>query len=106
MLRVTIELVPFGVEALAKTIAEVCIANVGGNKETNEANYEVAGYEIKTDNKIEEFAGTIFSHDRNQGARKLVAEVLLAPNTEFDEVKSAQKLLSMTRLMNTEDANE
>lgn len=106
MLRVTIELVPFGVEAMAKTIAEVCIANVGTNNEENVANYEVAGYEVKTDNKIEEFAGTILSYDRNQGARKLVAEVLLAPNAEFDEVKSAPKLLSKTRLMNTEEPNE
>jgi hypothetical protein len=104
MLRVTIELVPFGVEAMSKTIAELCIANTG--TEDNIANYEVAGYQVKTDNKIEEFAGQITSYDRNQGALNLVAEVLLAPNKEFDEVKQANKLLSKTRLMNTEENND
>lgn len=104
MLRVTVELVPFGVEAMSKTIAELCIANT--STEDNIATYEFAGYQVKTDNKIEDFAGQITSYDRNQGALNLVAEVLLAPKKEFEEVKQAENLLSKTRLVNTGENNE
>lgn len=98
MLRVTIELVPHGVEALAKTISEVCIANVGGSQDVG--NYEVGGYQIGTDKKITEFAVKINNYERNEGALKLVGDVLLAPREEvFESVRLAEKLLRMTRLV-------
>lgn len=107
MLRVTIELVPYGMESLAKTIAEVCIANVETDKETNVANYEVAGYENKY-GKIEEFAGEVKSFERNQGALKLVTESLLASKSTIEEIKLGEKLLQHTRLvsMGEETTNE
>ena len=95
MLRVTVELVPFGSEELAKTIAEVCIANVGGG---SIANYEAAGYE-SGNGKISEVAMKFDGHDRNEGALKLVGEILLAPRYELTEVELAENLIAKTRLM-------
>jgi hypothetical protein len=103
MLRVTIELVPYGVEAMAKTIAELCIANVGTDQETNVANYEVAGYHLGSDKKIEEFAVKIADYDRDEGALKLVGDILLAPKEKFEEVKLAEQLIQKTRLMQVEE---
>ena len=104
MLRVTIELVPFGMEAMAKTISEICIANVGGDKEANVANYEVAGYENKY-GTIKEFATKVKSFDRNQGALNLVAEILLAPKTELAEIELGEKLINRTRLASAGEEN-
>lgn len=99
MIRVTIELVPFGMEAMSRTIAEVCIANVGGEKDKNIANYEASGYEVGTDKKITEFATKIAGYDRNEGAVRLVADILLAPREKFEEVELAERLIQKTRLM-------
>lgn len=99
MLRVTIELVPFGSEELAKTISEICIANV--QTIDGIATYEASGYQIR-DGKISEFAVELEEHNRKDGALKLVAEVLLAPKKLFSEVELAEKLLSRTRLMTGE----
>ena len=102
MLRVTIELVPYGMEALAKTISEICIANVGTDKETNVANYEVAGYENKY-GRIQEFAVEVKSFDRNAGALALLREVLSAEISEFEKVELAGRLLQHTRLLAGEE---
>ncbi len=97
MLRVTIELVPYGVEEMAKTISELCIANV--KTEDNIASYEASGYAVGTDKKITEFAVKLDGYDRNEGAVRLVADILLAPRTEFSEVELAEQLIQKTRLM-------
>lgn len=103
MIRVTIEIVPYGVEELSKTISEVCIANVGGSQETNIANYEAAGYHIGTDDKLEEFAVSIKEYERNSGALNLVSKILSEERSEISSVKLAERLLERTRLNNVEE---
>lgn len=98
MLRVTIELVPYGVEEMAKTISELCIANVGGDQTTNVADYEVAGYEARN-GKITEFAVELNNFPREGGALELVRQVLSAERSEFEKVKLAERLLQRTRLL-------
>lgn len=85
-------------EALAKTISEICIANVGGNREEDTANYEVAGYELR-DKKITEFAVEVKSFLRSGGALELLREVLSTEKVEFDTVELAPKLIQHTRLL-------
>jgi len=97
MLRVTVELVPYGMEALAKTISEVCIANVGGDDKA--AEYEAAGYVVNQQNQIQEFAVALKNFDREHGALELVKQVLEADRSEFAEVKLAEGLLNKTRLL-------
>lgn len=104
MLRVTIELVPFGSEDLARTIAEICIANVG--MEDNIATYEAAGYEAKS-GKISELAAKLQNYDRADGAVKLVGEIFLAVGeVELSEVKLGEQLIAKTRLMAGERNND
>lgn len=98
MLRVTIELVPFGSEELAKTISEFCIANVSHNKELDVADYELGGYLVKNE-KIEELARELQGHDRKDGVLKLIAEMLLLPEKTMEEVGRAEALVMRTRLM-------
>jgi hypothetical protein len=104
MLRVTVELVPFGSEELAKTIAEVCIANVSSTD--NIANYEASGYEAKS-GKISELAAKIENYDRADGAVKLVGEIFLAAGeVELSELKLGEELIAKTRLMAGERSND
>jgi hypothetical protein len=98
MLRVTIELVPFGEEEFAQTISEFCVANVGGDKETNIADYELGGYVVKN-NKIEEIAKELQGHNRDDGVLKLIGEILLLPEKKVEEVEKAELLIHRTRLM-------
>ena len=102
MLRVTIELVPYGMEALAKTISEICIENVSGDKEANIGNYEVAGYEHK-DEKIIELAWILNNFPREDGALELLRQVLASEQSKFEDVKLAEKLLQHTRLLAGEE---
>lgn len=96
MLRVTIEVVPYGMESLARTISEICIANVG--TENNIANYEIAGYENK-DGKITEVAWELNNFPREEGALELLRRVLLSPQIDIEKVELAEKLLQHTRLI-------
>ncbi len=98
MLRVTIELVPYGVEAMAKTIAELCIANVGGDEKTNTANYEIAGYESRNE-KITELAWKLNTFPREGGALELVRQILSSEQIDIEKVELAEKLLQHTRLL-------
>lgn len=98
MLRVTIELVPFGMESMARTISEICIANVGGDKDANTGNYEVAGYEHR-DGKITELAWKLNTFPREEGALELLRQILSSTQTEIEKVESAEKLLQHTRLL-------
>lgn len=105
MLRVTIELVPFGMESMARTISEICIANVGGDKEANIANYEIAGYESRNE-KITELAWKLNNFPREDGALELVRQILSSEQTEIEKVELAEKLLQHTRLLAGEGQNE
>lgn len=96
MLRVTVEIVPYGIEEMSRTISEICIANT--KTQDGQANYEAAGYIIHTDNKIEDFAATIENYTRQDGALKLVAEIINTPRKKFDEVELAEQLIQKTRL--------
>lgn len=106
MLRVTIELVPYGVEAMAKTIAELCIANVGGDTEPNVANYEAAGYLVTTDNKIEDLAMILNYFPRNDGVLELLKQILSQDIQPIEKVKLAETLIQHTRLANQGGENE
>lgn len=103
MLRVTIELIPYGVEAMAKTIAELCIANTD-TKPDNTAGYHAAGYHIRTDNKIEEYAIELKSFPRDDGVLALLREILSAPREELaDNEEIYEQLIQRTRLNTTEE---
>ena len=89
MIRVTVELVPYGAEAMAKTIAELCI------EQTNTETHEAAGYEIKSDNKINEVAKELKIFPEG-GVLELVAEIIKAANIEPTEL--SEQLIQRTRL--------
>ena len=76
MLRITIELVPFGEEEEATTISELCIANVGGTQHT--ADYEVVGYEKTMSEEVEWIYRKIAGHTRHEGVLQLLKEAIRA----------------------------
>jgi hypothetical protein len=96
MLRVTVELVPFGVEAMSKTIAEVCIANTHTDKK-DRATYVVAGYHDKY-GKIEEFGAVVREFPRNDGVLALLREVFSAEQLALAEILMSEELMAHTRL--------
>ena len=95
MLRVTIELVPYGVEELSKTIVEVCIANV--HTENDIAKYAAAGYHDKY-GKIEEFAAVVEDFPRNAGVLELMKEIFSAERMPLEELLLGEDLIQRTRL--------
>lgn len=106
MLRVTIELVPYGVEEMAKTISELCIANTEQH-EDNTANYTAAGYLVRTDNKIEEFTLLLNYFQRDDGVLELLKQLLSQEKQELDSTKMSEVLIQKTRLASQEeDKNE
>ena len=73
MLRVTVELVPFGDESRAREIGMLLIANDGeGTHESGNYAY-VYGY---TDRDVPLARGTIKKFPRNQGAWALIKKIL------------------------------
>ena len=104
MLRVTIELIPFGEEEFAQVISEFCVANVNGDKELDIADYELGGYVVKNE-KIEEIARELQGHNRKDGVLKLIGEILLLPEKKVEEVDKAERLIHRTRLMLGEEDN-
>ncbi len=71
MLRITIELVPFGYEDMKRTIAGITIINNGTG--TNEyGNYE---YEL-VDDRGDSIKGKLKDHERDQSVFKIVQAVL------------------------------
>ena len=101
MLRVTVELVPYGVEKMSRTIVELCIANVDTN-DSNVARYEAAGYHDRY-GKIEEFAYRVDDFPRNDGVMALLRRVLESEQLPLDEVELAEPLLAKTRLAQEAD---
>ena len=81
MIRVRVDLVPFGNEDEAKEIGQLVLANSGsGNVFTG--NYVF----VYADNSGEEHAGSVKDFPRKQGIWKLIAECLnsnLEPHDEY-----------------------
>jgi hypothetical protein len=86
MLRVKIDLVPFGDEAMTKQIAEMVIANAGHN--ANGTHKYVASYADDRGNKLD---GVLLEHDRNQSVLelvRLVSEVLCLETLDQEMLKN------------------
>jgi hypothetical protein len=80
MLRVTIELVPFGDESRAREIGTMLIANDGEGTHAKGDYAYVYGY---TDRRNVRFStGTVKSFYRNQGAWALIKKILVKGNEE------------------------
>ena len=86
MLRVTVELVPFGDERYTKPIAELFIANTGGgNNEV--ANYEMVGYHKSPDGG-EILSSRVYNFSRDAGAVQLLGQILKRVKTGEPEKKT------------------
>lgn len=71
MLRITIELVPFGREAYKRTIAGLNIINDGtGNNDTGNYKYELF------DDQGDSIKGKLIGHNRMQSVFKILQAVL------------------------------
>lgn len=77
MLRITVELIPFGVEEEASVIGEICIANVGGG-DGHTGNYEVVGYEQLLSGEVDWIYRKVVGHTRHEGVFQLLKEALRA----------------------------
>jgi hypothetical protein len=87
MLRVTIELVPFGDERYAKPIAELFIANTGGgNNEV--ANYEMVGCHKNPDSGGEILSSKVYNFSRDAGAVQLLGQILKRMKTGEPEIRT------------------
>ena len=74
MLRVTVELVPFGLETMKKAILTTTIANVGkAGPDSYNYYYSLTGETWQ--GKSPDAEGDILNHDRNQPLVNLLAEV-------------------------------
>jgi hypothetical protein len=105
MLRITVELVPFGSEALTHTISEFCVANVGGDSAV--ADYKFAGYQVgREDKKISEFAGEVKKFGRAEGVLRLLDLVLASEKDTMDSDEFYELLLGRTRLAQEENEDE
>mgnify|MGYP001570701468 CR=1 FL=1 len=72
MLRMTVEIVPFGNDLLRRIIGTMIIAN-DGTGDTSVGNYQVR---LSTDTETALAVGSVKGHDRGQGAWPLVALAL------------------------------
>ena len=70
MLKITVELVPFGLKDVRRTIGVIEIANVGGTREFGDYKYI-----IKSD-RCDEVKGSLEKFDRNKGAIELLRDIL------------------------------
>lgn len=87
MLRVIIELVPFGDERYAKPIAELFIANTGGgNYEV--ANYEMVGYYKHPDTGGQIVSSKVYNFSRDAGAVQLLGQILKRVKTGEPEMRT------------------
>ena len=69
MLRVTVEVVPFGEEEDKRTIATLDIGNIYTDK-------DIANYEVRADLEGEQLTFNINNHPRHYGWIPLVARIL------------------------------
>lgn len=80
MLRITIDLVPFGEESESEAIGEMIIGNIA-MLDNNRSDY-VYGYR---DNHGAEKIGLVDNFDRSAGVWELISACLNAPNKEVPE---------------------
>ena len=73
MLRVTIEIVPFGIESRARVISRLFIANIK-SRPNNVSDYHYKLEDI--DNTEQEVEGTVKNFERDNGHLALVKRVL------------------------------
>ena len=74
MLRITVELVPFGDEEFAKPISTILIDNVGGD--SNGLSTYVSAYSVGTNNPSVKWT----THDRRDNVWSLIRNVLTSHN--------------------------
>ena len=103
MLRVTVELVPFGIEEEASVIAEVCIANVGGDELVG--NYEAVGYEKLLGGEVQILSRRVRGHPRNNGVFELVKNILRTRDEDIKQFLTGDRLLEKIRSLK-EDTDE
>lgn len=97
MLRVKIELVPFGDESMTKQIAEMVIANAGINPSTGSHKY-IGSY---ADDKGNDFTGLVREHDRSKNVLELLfamAEQLIHVDVYEEELAELHLDTYMKRL--------
>lgn len=95
MLRIRIELIPFGDEAMAKQIGEMVIANAGAN---GDGTFKYVG--AFADDRGDREYGLVLSHDRNQSTLailKAMSEEMLA-GLDIKELKNLHLEEYMERL--------
>ena len=92
MLRITVELVPFGVEEEASVISEICIANVGGGNVLI-GNYEAVGYERLMSGEVQMLARRVQGHPRIGGVLELLKNILRARNEDVATFLVGDRLL-------------
>jgi len=80
MIRVTVELVPFGVEGLKRTIAEAEIGNVGGDLTTGE--YDCAFVDDRSDYVL---VGNGVIHCRDDSVWSLIRSCLNWPMSRVEK---------------------
>lgn len=104
MLRVTVELVPYGVEEMSKTIVEVCVANVHTDNK-NMATYAAAGYHDRY-GKIEDFGVVVREFPRNDGVLELLKKLFTEDRVDVEEILLGEELMKKTRLFAAGDEGE
>lgn len=77
MIRVTVDLIPFGEEKDKKEISVLEIGNEGiVSKLTNETKYSYNGFWFDTENKKHKFYGSVY-HDRRNVVWFLIYKVII-----------------------------
>lgn len=89
MLRIRVELVPFGNESMARQVASMIIAN-DGSGDLEWGNYV---YAYKDNIEQEPISGTIKNHYRLMGAWPLIKRALISSNEYEDEDKELVDLV-------------
>ena len=85
MLRITVDLIPFGIEVNKKTISEITIANTRKKNKYNEYTYKYSGWiehepvddrELNEMFGMHEFKGTV-EHDRRKMVYFLIHKIII-----------------------------
>ena len=88
MIKVTIELLPFGREDAAKTISEFFIWNTGNENKTGKYQYQFEGYEQDLAGKSHPIVGTTF-HVRNDAITELIRHALNSRKAHLNHVHTS-----------------
>lgn len=105
MLRITVELVPFGNEEEASVISEICIANVGGGDEYI-GNYEAVGYEKLMSGEVQMLARRVRGFPRSSGVLDLVKSILRSWECDVTEFLVGDKLKEKLKSLKEMETDE